>query len=342
MTFSHEETETMQLCYENTNGSCTRIPRLLIEQISLYVVFMLGIGVCVGGNLLVVISVSHFKQLHSPTHFLVLSLAVADFLMGILVLPFSVIRFIETCWYFGQDLCSLHTGIDALCSMASIFHLCFISIDRYIAVSDPLTYPMKFTITVTGFLICLGWCLPLTYSVALIYSNTNDQGLEDLLADHQCQGSCLVNVNKSWVLLNLVIVSIPLIIMLCMYSNIFIIVKKQARMIENIAGKTLTGEEYSSRVARRERKAAKTLGIAVGAFTVCWLPFFTDIVIDTLFNVTTPLTMYHIFFWLAYFNSAFNPLIYAFFYPWFRETVHLILTCKILINDYSDINLFKE
>ncbi|XP_043942960.1 trace amine-associated receptor 8a-like [Protopterus annectens] len=332
----------LQQCFENVNTSCVRVSRLLVEQTILYFIFTLGIIACVVGNLLVIISISYFRQLHSPSHFLVLSLASADFVMGLLVIPFTAIKFIEACWYFGEDLCRLLTALDSLCSLASVFHLCFISVDRYIAVSDPLSYPVKFTATVACFLISLGWLLPVTYSLALIYSNTNDTGLEDSVADLHCKGSCVILFNKSWVLINVIIISLPLITMLGMYSNVFIIVKKQARMIETTAGKKSEVETFSSRVARRERKAAKTLGIAVGAFTFCWLPLFVDMMIDNLFNVITPLSVYHIFFWLAYFSSALNPFIYAFFYPWFRETVNLIFSCKILRSDYKDIDLFKE
>ena len=77
---------------------------------------------------------------------------------------------------------------------------------------------------------------------------------------------------------------------------------------------------------RMETKAAKTLGVIVGVFTLCWLPFFTMYLLrgvcaacainDLLFEVL---------FWLGYCNSAINPFIYALFSKDFRFAFKSIL-----------------
>nr|XP_026238505.1 trace amine-associated receptor 6-like [Urocitellus parryii] len=92
----------LQLCYENLNGSCIKTPYSPGPQVILYAVFGFGTVLAVLGNLLVMTSVLHFKQLHSPTNFLIASLACADFLVGVTVMPFSMVRSVESCWYFGM------------------------------------------------------------------------------------------------------------------------------------------------------------------------------------------------------------------------------------------------
>lgn len=73
---------------------------------------------------------------------------------------------------------------------------------------------------------------------------------------------------------------------------------------------------------KREHKAAKTLGIIMGAFIACWLPFFIGYVTMTVCvpcNEKTPKVVVDILFWIGYFNSSLNPIIYAYFNREFRE-----------------------
>ena len=131
--------------------------------------------------------------------------------------------------------------------------------------------------------------------------------------------------------------------MVFIYGKIFLVAKYQARKIESTASQAqCSSESYKERVAKRERKAAKTLGIAVAAVLVSWLPYVIDAVIDAYMNFITPPYVYAILVWCVYYNSAMNPLIYAFFYPWFRKAIKLIISGQVLRVDSSTINIFSE
>ncbi|XP_077020856.1 trace amine-associated receptor 7a-like [Tamandua tetradactyla] len=333
----------VQLCYKDLNGSCIKTSYSPGPRLLLYAVFGFGSALTVLGNLLVMISVLHFKQLHSPANFLVASLATADFLVGMTVMPFSTVRSVESCWYFGENYCKFHSCFEGSFCYASIYHLCFISIDRYIAVTYPLSYPIRFTAPVSGICIAFSWLLSIIYSFSLLYTGANEVGLEELVSALTCVGGCQVAVNQNWVLVNFILFLIPTLVMTTVYSKVFLIVKQQARNIESMSSKKAkSSESYKSRVAKRERKAAKTLGIAVVAFLISWSPYFIDTIIDAYLGFITPAYIYEILVWFAYYNSAMNPLIYAFFFPWFQKAIKLIVTGKVLRENSSAINLFSE
>uniref|UniRef100_A0A5F8GGW3 Trace amine-associated receptor 9e n=1 Tax=Monodelphis domestica TaxID=13616 RepID=A0A5F8GGW3_MONDO len=340
---SSYQLKAVEFCFENVNKSCIKSTYSPFPRMILYVVFGFGTLLAVFGNLLVITAILHFKKLHTPTNFLIASLACADFLLGLTIMPFSMVRSVESCWYFGDNFCKFHTSFDASFCYSSLFHLCFISIDRYIAVTDPLIYPTKVTVPISGIFIVISWVCSITYSFSLFYTGVIGDGLEELVIALSCVGGCQAAVNQDWVLIGFLVFFIPTIAMLIIYGKIFLVAKQQARKIESSSNQTqASAESYKERVAKRERKAAKTLGIAVAVFLFCWLPYYIDSIIDAYMNFITPAYVYEILVWFVYYNSAMNPLIYAFFYPWFRKAIKLIVSGRILRNDSSSMNLFSE
>uniref|UniRef100_A0A8B9NB91 G-protein coupled receptors family 1 profile domain-containing protein n=1 Tax=Accipiter nisus TaxID=211598 RepID=A0A8B9NB91_9AVES len=87
------------------------------------------------GNTLVVVAISTSRALRAPQNLFLVSLASADILVAVLVLPFSLANEVMGYWYFGGVWCSLYLALDVLLCTASIGHLCAISLDRYWAVT---------------------------------------------------------------------------------------------------------------------------------------------------------------------------------------------------------------
>ena len=77
---------------------------------------------------------------------------------------------------------------------------------------------------------------------------------------------------------------------------------------------------------RRERKAARVLGIITGAFVLCWLPFFILALVGPFLPAHrfVPPVVASLFLWLGYFNSLINPVIYTVFNPSFRNAFRKI------------------
>ncbi|XP_053210221.1 dopamine receptor 2-like [Panonychus citri] len=110
------------------------------------------------GNILIMVAIRRERYLHTVTNLFVASLAVADCLVGAIVMPSSVVHEVMNKWWiFGQDWCDLWHSFDVLASTASILNLCVISLDRYWAITDPISYPARMTNRKAKILIALVW-----------------------------------------------------------------------------------------------------------------------------------------------------------------------------------------
>ncbi|XP_034777528.2 trace amine-associated receptor 4-like [Acipenser ruthenus] len=338
--FIHET----QYCFDNLNGSCPKTLRPTVIHVAMYI-FMAGtILITISGNLVVIISISHFRQLHSPTNLLILSLGFADLLLGTIVMPFSMIRSVETCWYFGDLFCKIHSSFDMMMSTASIFHLCFIAIDRYYAICNPLRYRTEITTSVAAIFIAISWVYSIMFAFGVVFSNINLVGIEEFVISNSCVGTCVLVFNRLWgVLVTMLAIIIPGTIMISLYIKILYVARRHARVINKMQSTKLSLDENRKEISqKKEKKAAKTLGIVMGVFLLCWLPFFIATVIDPFVDFSTPVILFDALVWLGYFNSTFNPIIYGFFYPWFQKAFKIIVTGKIFKSGSSSTNLFTE
>lgn len=71
-----------------------------------------------------------FTHRKIKTNYFIVSLAFADLLVSVLVMPFGAIELVQDIWVYGEMFCLIRTSLDVLLTTASIFHLCCISLDR--------------------------------------------------------------------------------------------------------------------------------------------------------------------------------------------------------------------
>ncbi|XP_063230942.1 dopamine receptor 2-like, partial [Bacillus rossius redtenbacheri] len=368
---------------------------LLAQDRALLLLLLLLFSVTtVFGNTLVILAVVRERYLHTATNYFVTSLAVADCLVGLVVMPFSAVyEVLEHTWFFGGDWCDVWRSLDVLFSTASILNLCVVSLDRYWAITDPITYPMRMTFRRAGLLIAAVWVCSGAISFPAIawwraVRTEEVPAFKCPFTDHL--GYLVFSSTISFYL--------PLFVMVFTYYRIYRAAVVQTRSLKLGSKQVMMGAgelELTLRIHRggaggsggsgdgrplyhaddlppdpeespsqhnglarnpsarlvahphphhhhhtktlgknfslsrklakfaKEKKAAKTLGIVMGVFIVCWLPFF---VVNLLSGFCASCIYQEqlvsaVVTWLGWINSSMNPVIYACWSRDFRRSV---------------------
>ncbi|KAG9282310.1 trace amine-associated receptor 1-like [Astyanax mexicanus] len=325
------------LCYEFLNRSCPKLVYPLFLRVPLYLFFSSVVILTVLGNLFVIITIFHFKQLHMPTNYLVLSLAVTDLLLGVIYMPPCMVQSVETCWYLGHLFCKIYNSSGIMLCTASILNLSFISIDRYYAVCHPLLYHNKISSFVTFLMIFICWSVATVVGFGIIFLEINLLGVEEFYHEHvACEGGCVMfQSTTSSTSSSLFSFYIPGVVMLSIYIKIFRVAQKQAKSIQDSKCKNT-----ESVLSKEEKKATKTLAVILGMFLSLWMPFFICNILNPFTGYLIPPIFFDMLAWIGLMNSTCNPIVYAFFYKWFRKAFRIILTGKIFQPGSSRTNLF--
>ena len=271
------------------------------------------------GNTLVLVAFCRFHSLRTVTNYFVVSLAVADVMVASLSMP---------CWLYirvegltdvprddsvSQLLYYSWQFIDILCSTASIVNLCIISWNRWVAINTPLVYDSTMTASKALLSIAGAWlAATLSASLSLI---TLHRPLRPL------SGRVFGFV------ISTVAFFVPLLMLVIVYGSIW---RVALRQVKQIASSNVVDAQRDDGKRRatflRELKVTKTLGVVVGAFVVCWCPFFTLIM---MYAVCPGCSFGSV--WvvaskaLHYLNSTLNPLIYTALTQDFRRAFRKLL-----------------
>lgn len=161
------------------------MPHIIIASI---VVTLLMIVVVVG-NMLVIIAIATEKALKNIQNWFIASLAVADFFLGLVIMPFSLANEIMGYWIFGNWWCDVHSAMDVLLCTASIMNLCLISLDRYWSITQAVDYLKKRTPVRAAVMITLVWILSGLICIPPLLGWKVDRPVEEF---PKCQVLCCI------------------------------------------------------------------------------------------------------------------------------------------------------
>nr|XP_003215394.2 PREDICTED: 5-hydroxytryptamine receptor 2A isoform X1 [Anolis carolinensis] len=310
--------------------------------------------VTIAGNILVIVAVSLEKRLQNATNYFLMSLAIADMLLGFLVMPVSMLTILYGyAWPLPGNLCAMWIYLDVLLSTASIMHLCAISLDRYIAIRRPIHHSRFNSRTKAFAKIIAVWTISIGISMPVPVFGLHDDSKVFR------NGSCLL-ADENFVLIgSFVAFFIPLVIMLITYFLTIKSLQKEAMLCMNdlhsrpkfasfsfFPQSSLISNKFFQRSLSKEpgisgkrtmqsisneQKASKVLGIVFFLFVVMWCPFFITNVMTVICkeacNKEVIERLLNIFVWIGYLSSAVNPLVYTLFNKTYRTAFSRYIKC---------------
>ena len=142
------------------------------------------------GNVFVIISYVRDKKLRQrPANLIILHLAFADLIVGLVALTVNLTIIVSGRWLFGEYFCRLYRIIDYVAVYVSVLMIVFISIDRYLSVTKPIKHRLLVTRKRVRYAIISGW---------IIYFTVFSYFLSDgrLLVDERRRW--IIRTNVSW------------------------------------------------------------------------------------------------------------------------------------------------
>lgn len=298
------------------------------------------------GNILVCLAIYTDRRLRKLGNLFLVSLAVADLLVSSLVMTFAVINDLMGYWAFGPQFCDIWIAFDVMCSTASILNLCAISMDRFLHIKDPLGYGRWMTKRAVLGTIAAIWMLSALLSFLPISLGWHRPYPDSLLVVDG-KTMCALDLTPEYaVTSSLISFYMPCVVMVALYARLYLYARRHVQNIRAVTKPCVVNHKDpgsptkframggQSSLHVMDHKAAITLGIIVGVFLCCWVPFFCANIVAAFCKTCISEECFKFLTWLGYLNSALNPIIYSIFNTEFRDAFRRVITahacCKAL------------
>jgi len=243
-----------------------------------------AVVIIIGNSLSIAVLVK--RRFRKRCHYLLIDLAIADLLVGLVAVPIYMITVISEAKLVSTVILD---GVDMFTGLSSIFILTVISLERLFAISRPLRHRQ---LSSHSYMIAIAtpWILSLVVTSARVLLDYS------IMTHHQ------------FAIVIIISLSTPLLITCTSYCVIWS--QHASRMQSEVR-------------TRREARLSKTLFLITGTFVLTWLPFQVLVVVA---NMCVPCRNMHIVVvfvlkLLQFGNSFLNFLIYCLRMPDYRKAV---------------------
>ncbi|XP_053325555.1 histamine H1 receptor [Spea bombifrons] len=198
---------------------------LVLGSISVFTVIL---------NILVLYAVKTERTLHTVGNLYIVSLSIADLIVGVAVMPLNIIYLLNDKWILGRPTCLFWLSMDYVASTASIYSLFILCIDRYRSIQQPLQYLKYRTKTRASLMISGAWLLSCTWIIPILGWHVFANGGIRSVPEHTCETE-FHKVTWFKVLTAILNFYIPSLLMLWFYVKIYKAVREhyQHRVLIN-------------------------------------------------------------------------------------------------------------
>ena len=245
------------------------------------------------GNAFIIIVIWRREVLHVPSNIFLCCLAISDLLVGLISQPaFVIYKVAEIKGYFNVYCAArmLQSYSGRLFSGVSLFTLCAISVDRYLALKLHLRYTAVVTVT-RVLATVIGFWLFFATNIGLRFVIRKDSHSNVML---------------------IVFLLTSLFVTAVAYAKVFQIVHRHRRQIHEQFKLTAHFHGRSAVEVARHEKSAVTMLYVLGAFLFCCLPFLGTVIAVTVRGYTFPVKIAYDYATTAVFlSSSLNPPLYC-------------------------------
>ncbi|XP_070572158.1 histamine H2 receptor-like [Ptychodera flava] len=272
------------------------------------------------GNGMVILVVLLNKRMKTRTNVFIMSMAVADFGITAICMPFSLITVVQGDWIFSTILCYFDAFANAFFFIASLHSLMYIAIFKYFCILHPLRHVITRRRAVLMAVVI--WITALLCAVGPLFGWTRNEYKPGAT---QCGPAYPQTIKQKSHAICIATIGyvVPLLTMLFCYSRMFSAIHKHSRRLQQNTSMTPVA------ISKTQKRTTMTMFIIMAAFLLCWTPYFVYAIwaISRDYH-SIPLWFNSFAYWFGYANSAMSPIVYAWRYDTYRVAFKKLLFCQ--------------
>ncbi|XP_078614563.1 trace amine-associated receptor 9-like [Branchiostoma floridae x Branchiostoma japonicum] len=300
----------------DTNGTAEDgWPTILPSELKATFVSLIDLGLVLG-NVFVVVVILRAPSLRNYTGYLTVSLACADMLPGMLVIPFSVKPAWTGHWMYGETLCMVTTYFSSVCALASTFSLVSLAINRYILIVHAMKYQDIMGPKLCTSMITAAWVLPAVSFAFSIFVDGRFRFLPNAML-------CALDFGGV----------VPLAFAIAFLASVVLVVGVLHCKVYAVALRHLKNiYHFNPKATEDKLQGAKTTAAITVAFILTWVPYCALAVWQHVLKYPTHPDVEFALLWLYGCNGILNVFIYSGLNRAFREEAKkLIATARACV-----------